>query len=83
MQRAVAIALLPSVSAYAIGVCPRGVGSLCRTPTLPDVQMNLGDRFVRLVKSNANELLNKMEDPEKVSAGEAQASASRVSWTTS
>jgi len=28
--------------------------------------MNLGERFVRLVKSNANDLINKMEDPEKV-----------------
>lgn len=29
-------------------------------------QMNIGERFVRLVKSNVNEALNKMEDPEKV-----------------
>ena len=28
--------------------------------------MNIGERFVRLVKSNVNEALNKMEDPEKV-----------------
>jgi len=30
------------------------------------VQMNLGDRFVRLVKSNVNQALSSMEDPEKV-----------------
>merc|ERR1719502_707319 len=29
-------------------------------------QMNIGERFVRLVKSNVNEALNKLEDPEKV-----------------
>jgi phage shock protein A len=28
--------------------------------------MNIGDRFVRLVKSNVNELLSNLEDPEKV-----------------
>ena len=33
----------------------------------PDTcRMNLGERFVRLVKSNVNEALNKLEDPEKV-----------------
>ena len=29
-------------------------------------QMNLGDRFMRLVKSNVNNLISNMEDPEKV-----------------
>ena len=29
-------------------------------------RMNLGERFVRLVKSNVNEVINKLEDPEKV-----------------
>ena len=29
-------------------------------------EMNLGERFVRLVKSNVNQALNSMEDPEKV-----------------
>merc|ERR1719399_1878998 len=28
--------------------------------------MNIGDRFARLVKSNVNQLLNNLEDPEKV-----------------
>ena len=28
--------------------------------------MNIGERFARLVKSNVNDLMNKMEDPEKV-----------------
>ena len=30
------------------------------------VSMNLGERFVRLVKANVNELLSKNEDPEKM-----------------
>uniref|UniRef100_A0A6T8KYZ8 PspA/IM30 family protein n=1 Tax=Hemiselmis andersenii TaxID=464988 RepID=A0A6T8KYZ8_HEMAN len=30
------------------------------------VQMNLGERFVRLVKANVNEILTKGEDPEKM-----------------
>jgi len=30
------------------------------------VSMNLGERFVRLVKSNVNDLINNLEDPEKV-----------------
>lgn len=30
------------------------------------VSMNLGERFVRLVKANVNELLTKNEDPEKM-----------------
>jgi phage shock protein A len=29
-------------------------------------EMNMGERFVRLVKSNVNQALNSMEDPEKV-----------------
>ena len=29
-------------------------------------RMNMGERFVRLVKSNVNDMMNKMEDPEKV-----------------
>ena len=30
------------------------------------LQMNLGERFVRLVKANINDLLSKNEDPEKL-----------------
>ena len=48
----------PAVPLPASSLAPAAV---CRQP-----QMNIGDRFVRLVKSNVNELLNTMEDPEKV-----------------
>jgi len=30
------------------------------------LQMNLFDRFTRVVKSNANEILKNLEDPEKI-----------------
>lgn len=30
------------------------------------MSMNLGERFVRLVKANVNDLLSKNEDPEKL-----------------
>ena len=30
------------------------------------VRAGIGDRFVRLVKANVNEMLNKAEDPEKM-----------------
>jgi phage shock protein A len=40
-------------------VCPQ----LVRTASC---QMNMGERFARLVKSNVNQALNSMEDPEKV-----------------
>jgi len=41
---------------------------MCRPmpPVAGNVQMNMGERFVRLVKSNVNQALNSMEDPEKV-----------------
>lgn len=61
--------ILPSSSAYTLGtMCPRRAPASLPSRPHADVcvQMNLGDRFVRLVKSNANELMNKMEDPEKV-----------------
>lgn len=32
----------------------------------PQTHMNLGDRFVRLVKSNVNNVISNLEDPEKV-----------------
>ena len=35
-------------------------------PRAPFVEMNLFDRFGRLVKSNVNAALGAMEDPEKV-----------------
>ena len=39
--------------------------ALLRMPRA-NTEMNLGERFVRLVKSNVNELLSNLEDPEKV-----------------
>ena len=30
-----------------------------------EVEMNIGERFARLVKSNVNQLISNMEDPEK------------------
>ena len=42
--------------------------AMCRPmrPTAGGVSMNMGERFVRLVKSNVNQALSSMEDPEKV-----------------
>ena len=40
--------------------------ALLMMPRSAGVQMNLGERFVRLVKSNVNQALNSLEDPEKV-----------------
>lgn len=40
--------------------------ALLRMPRANTAEMNLGERFVRLVKSNVNELLSNLEDPEKV-----------------
>jgi len=40
--------------------------ALPRRASLCTVNMGIGDRFVRLVKANVNEMLNKAEDPEKM-----------------
>jgi hypothetical protein len=37
-----------------------------RRRTCVAVNMNIGERFIRLVKANVNEMLNKAEDPEKM-----------------
>jgi hypothetical protein len=37
-----------------------------RRRTCLAVNMNIGERFFRLVKANVNEMLNKAEDPEKM-----------------
>lgn len=58
----------PCVSSHLI------IDSATRSAILPrraplritTAKMNLGERFVRLVKSNVNELMSNMEDPEKV-----------------
>jgi phage shock protein A len=58
------------VASFTVGSCA-ATGPLCQSccpqpPVRAAVQMNLADRFARLVKSNVNELLSSMEDPEKV-----------------
>ena len=53
----------PSLSAAAAAAAARP--ATCGR-TASAVQMQLFDRFSRLVKSNVNDLINKMEDPEKV-----------------
>ena len=66
----------PAVSAFA--VC----GPVAR-PSVPasvvqrracsaDVQMNMLERFGRLVKSNVNDVMGKLEDPEKFWVPESQ-----------
>merc|ERR1719453_1493465 len=62
---AAVVTVLPGVAAYTLGSCPQRKILAPGRPACT-VQMNIGDRFVRLVKSNVNEALNKMEDPEKV-----------------
>ena len=78
IMRAFFAVALPVASAWTLGAAPAHTDataaasrcstaaaavsfSRCSTPA-----MNIGDRFVRLVKSNANDMMNKMEDPEKV-----------------
>jgi len=59
----------PAVQGFIVGAGPTvplpasslAPATVCRQP-----QMNIGERFVRLVKSNVNEVLNNLEDPEKV-----------------
>merc|ERR1719182_1050668 len=60
------LAASPSAAAFSLASCPRHAAFAPRRAACAAVQMNLGDRFVRLVKSNVNEALSKMEDPEKV-----------------
>lgn len=65
---------LCGASAFALGLAPLPTCSLrmpvayvgCSPSRTPAPAMNIGDRFVRLVKSNVNELLSNLEDPEKV-----------------
>ena len=65
-MRVVVIALLAAGShGYTLGFSQR----VCRTQLLRPArtcQMNLGERFVRLVKSNVDSALSSLEDPEKV-----------------
>jgi len=62
--------LLCAGSAWAYEL-PLRAAPPARSPALlvarvPAVEMNLGDRFVRLVKSNLNQAISSLEDPEKV-----------------
>jgi len=59
---------LPEASSFQVGVpanLPRPAVAPA-APRAPVAEMNLFDRFGRLVKSNVNAALNSMEDPEKV-----------------
>jgi len=70
------LASASSATAFALGAPSIPLCSSCMTaPAQPLVTdggrrtapaMNIGDRFVRLVKSNVNEVLSNLEDPEKV-----------------
>lgn len=69
------VAVPLSVSAFVASYVPHtciGIRSGLALPLRParvakvSLQMNLGERFVRLVKANVNEFLNKNEDPEKL-----------------
>ncbi len=75
----VALALIAApltVSAYLIPHAPHGCMSTRRALSLSlrparvsspvALQMNLGERFIRLVKANINDVLSKNEDPEKL-----------------
>jgi hypothetical protein len=58
---------LPSSSSLSKGLTPssssvKQVGRFGRTA----MQMNIADRFFRVVKANINSVLQNMEDPEKV-----------------
>jgi len=59
---------LAACHGYTLGLSARS-HHVCRTQLLRPAttcQMNLGERFVRLVKSNVDSALNSLEDPEKV-----------------
>ena len=64
-----------SASAFVVSNVPHSCIGIRSGSTLPlrparvakiSLQMNLGERFIRLFKANANELLNRAEDPEKL-----------------
>merc|ERR1719238_1624008 len=67
---AITVLLLGTADAYLLhgAMSPFTSRPMCRPmpPVAGNVQMNMGERFVRLVKSNVNQALNSMEDPEKV-----------------
>merc|ERR1719238_1492752 len=67
---AITVLLLGTADAYLLhgAMSPFTSRPMCRSmrPTAGGVSMNMGERFVRLVKSNVNQALNSMEDPEKV-----------------
>eukprot|EP00966_Prymnesium_polylepis_P113585 2626303-Prymnesium_polylepis.1 len=61
-----------TASSYAYTLPIVSAPRACHRAALPaaraasGLQMNLGERFVRLVKSNVNQAISSMEDPEKV-----------------
>ena len=68
MRLVLLAALAASSHAYTLGFSARSLHHGCRTlrPARTSCQMNLGERFVRLVKSNVDSALSSLEDPEKV-----------------
>ena len=60
------------ISAHAFTVVPSSsfVGTRLATPAVSSsstaLQMNLFDRFTRVAKSNINNILKNLEDPEKI-----------------
>ncbi|KAL1521442.1 hypothetical protein AB1Y20_021106 [Prymnesium parvum] len=68
MQTTLLALMLCGSTAYMLPTCraPSSAGAARFRRALPPPQMNLGERFVRLVKSNVNQALSSLEDPEKV-----------------
>lgn len=58
--------ILVSLLAVVSGFCPRGLSSRVRVVRGASLQMNMFDRFARVVKSNVNNVLSNLEEPEKV-----------------
>jgi len=60
------IATASAFSLHAPALPAAPIHAAASRPAVAAPQMNLVDRFSRLVKSNLNDLANKLEDPEKV-----------------
>ena len=73
MHKALVLSACASASAFVLPSVPSGAAATAATAAASPAplraarcEMNLADRFSRLVKSNLNDLANKLEDPEKV-----------------